>query len=323
MRGPERGSLKIGVLINPASSRNRSRLSDLDALLAQNRDLVVRRIQEPSEVAASIADMRARGTDVIAIAGGDGTIQLAFAALFNTQTSGNLPALAVLPGGTTNMIANDIGATQRPARELERLLRVNAEGRLRRTIVRRRLMALQSGPDAPPVYGLFFGAAAIVQGTIISRRSVDRIGFRDSAGPFTGILSLFGPMLLGRNPIKPVRAKVTLDGEVLPEASYLAILGTTMERLSMGLRPFWDHVGKPLKVTLVREHPRYLMRVIWSGIHGRGHPELTPENGYISRNVDRIEVELTEPVVMDGEFFAAEPGNKLVLTAGPIVEFVR
>jgi hypothetical protein len=26
---------------------------------------------------------------------------------------------------------------------------------------------------------------------------------------------------------------------------------------------------------------------------------------------------------MDGEFFAAEPGNKLVLTAGPIVEFVR
>src|SRR5262249_46349497 len=154
-----------------------------------------------------------------------------------------------------------------------------------RTIVRRRLMALHHGPHAAPAYGLFFGAAAVVQGTIISRRSVDRIGFRDSAGPFTGLLSLVGPMLVGRNPIRPVKAKVTLDGEVLPEASYLAIFGTTMERLSMGLRPFWDHVGKPLKITLVREHPRFLMRVLWHGINGRAHPELTPENGYISRNV--------------------------------------
>ena len=175
---------------------------------------------------------------------------------------------------------------------------------------------------AAPAYGLFFGAAGVVQGTLLSRRSVDRIGMRDSAGPLTGLLSLAGPMLLGRNPVRPVAARVVLDGETLPAARYLALAATTMHRLSLGIDPFWGTGPGAIKVTLVREHPRRLARVLWPALHGRRHPDLTPENGYISRNVDALEVEIAERVVLDGEFYQAEPGAPLSVTAGPALTFV-
>jgi len=123
--------------------------------------------------------------------------------------------------------------------------------------------------------------------------------------------------------VHPVAAAIRLDDDELPRAAYLAIIVSTMNRLSLGLQPFWDRKPAPLKVTLVREHPRHLLRAIWPALHGRPHAVLTPANGYTSRNVDRFEIELAQRAVMDGEFFEAAPGGRIVLRTGPLVTFVR
>ncbi len=312
--------LRLGVLVNPASSRNRAQANPLQAALARAPTVAVRIAETAQDTVPMVRDIVSRGVDILAVAGGDGTLQQVFSSVLGTAAPP--PMIAVLPGGTTNMIGRDVGASRSAAQQLDALAQAltRADGVLH--VHRRRLMALRTSAAAAPAYGLFFGAAGIVQGTLLSRRSVDRIGMRDSAGPLTGLLSLAGPMLLGRNPVRPVSARVRLDGEALPEARYLALAAATMHRLSLGIDPFWGRGDGPIKVTLVREHPRRLARVLWPALHGRPHRDLTPEHGYISRNVASLEIEIAEPVVLDGEFHQAAPGERLRIAAGPELAFV-
>jgi diacylglycerol kinase (ATP) len=314
---------RLAVLVNPLSSRSRAGMSRLEAVLERAPHVMVRYATNPIDSARALREILATPIDVLAACGGDGTLQLVFDSFFNEQRTHPLPLLAVLPGGTTNMIANDVGAKDVPAVGLERLLRAMTGGHLDGTRQTRRLIVLRTSPDARPAYGLFFGAAGVVQGTMISRRSVDRIGMRDWAGPVAGILSLLGPMLLGRNPIRPVAASFRFDGNALPDARYLAIGITTMDRLFLGIHPYWDTTDAPIKVTLIREHPRSLLRAIPPLLRGQAVPLLSPENGYITRNVSDVEIGITERTVLDGEFYDPVPGHPLRLSVGPEVTFVR
>src|SRR3546814_1330268 len=55
----------------------------------------------------------ADGVDVVAVAGGDGTVQAVLTALYGRRPFRRPPLLAVLPRGTTNMTAADIGLPRR------------------------------------------------------------------------------------------------------------------------------------------------------------------------------------------------------------------
>lgn len=317
---PARG-LRMGVIVNPASSRNRAHAAALQAAISRCPATIVRAAPTAQDTAHMIREMLATGIDVLAVAGGDGTLQQAFATLLAKPTC-PLPMIAVLPGGTTNMIGQDVGARHAAAAQLDALTQGMAQPGATLRLHRRRLMALQTSATAAAAYGLFLGAAGIVQGTLLSRRSVDRIGMRDSAGPLTGLLSLVGPMLLGRNPVRAVDATVYLDGTALPYNRYLVLAASTLQRLSLGINPFWGTGPGPIRATLVREHPHRLARVLWPALRGRPHPDLTSDNGYVSRNVTEIEIEIGERVVLDGEFHQAAAGDRLRVSAGPELVFV-
>ena len=60
---------------------------------------------------------------VLAINGGDGTVQAALTEIYNGgHFEGEPPPVAVLPSGKTNLIAIDLGARGDPIEALERLI---------------------------------------------------------------------------------------------------------------------------------------------------------------------------------------------------------
>lgn len=314
---------RIGVLVNARIGRNRDRTAGLRALLAERPDVARVETAAAEDTLPALRRLAADGVDVLAVAGGDGTLQGVFGAILDAAAFPAPPLLAVLPGGTTNMIAHDLGIGRGAAPELRRLLDLAASGGLDAAAASRTLIRLRHGEAAASsAYGLFFGAAGIVQGTLISRGSVDRAGLRNAAGPVAGLLSLLGPLLLGRNPIHAVPAALRLDGEMLAPAEYLALVASTMDKLSLGLVPFWGKGPGAIRFTAVRRDPRRLWRALWPALRGRDHPLLRPENGYLSRNADRIEVAMAARAVLDGEFYEAGPGAPLVLERGPALRFV-
>src|SRR4029453_19252674 len=82
------------------------------------------------------------------------------------------PLLAVLSAGTTSMIAGDVGVRGGRAGGLRRLLSWARSPDTNSHLVERSVVRLPHLPPAPPLFGTFFGTAAIEQGI---RFCLDRV----------------------------------------------------------------------------------------------------------------------------------------------------
>jgi YegS/Rv2252/BmrU family lipid kinase len=136
---------KRGILIfNPIAGRPASRLADAvamqHALSARGIDIVPRPTRGPDDATLIAAEAVADGADLVVCYGGDGTINEVVQALARSQTS-----LAVWPGGTSNVIARELGMPF----DLAGLANVIAEGRTMRVALGRASKGVEL-PDAEP-----------------------------------------------------------------------------------------------------------------------------------------------------------------------------
>jgi len=317
------GQYRLGVIVNARSGRNRAGTTALDAMLAQHPHIPVERPAAPDATAAALATLAARGVNLLAICGGDGTVQQVLNVILEPGSPfAELPLLAVLPGGTTNMIAHDINEANRPAAVLEKILG-HLSGELSGDAIAERPVMRLTGGDAPaPAYGLFFGAAGIHEATMQNRGSVDAVGLRDGFGPGLRLLAVLFKIAIGRDPFAAVPMRIAIDGRPYGEKPCVAILGTTMNKLSLGLMPFWGSGPGRLRLTMVFEGSRSIIRAIRLALAGRPHPLLMPANGYDSLNADRIELGFEGGCVLDGESFHATPDRPIVLETGGILRFL-
>lgn len=305
---------KLGVLINAQSGRNRAGTQALDALLRSRPEIAVQRPTRADETAAALAALAARDVALLAICGGDGTVQQVLNVLLSPQTPfAQMPLLAILPGGTTNMIAHDLNESGRPARVLEALLRHVDAGTIQSRIVRRPVIRLTGGDAKAPAHGFFFGSAGIYDATLQNRDSVDRVGLRDGFGPGLRFLAVLAKIATGRDPFVPVPMAIAVDGMAYGEKPVVALLVSSLEKLSLGFVPFWGEGPGTLRMTLVTSHSRALLRAIWLALRSRPHRLLRPENGYDSLNAERIELAFEGGCVLDGETFHASRTQPIVL----------
>jgi diacylglycerol kinase (ATP) len=97
----------LRLLVNPAADRGRG-ARDLDRVAARLRDagFTVEAVmtRDPEEAADLSRSAAAAGTDVLVVAGGDGTIHLCLQALAGSDTT-----LGILPTGTGNDVARSLG----------------------------------------------------------------------------------------------------------------------------------------------------------------------------------------------------------------------
>jgi len=315
---------RLGVLINRFGGRDRRVLRRLRAALAEAGDRVVVRESESARRCGGALDaLLAEDVVAIAVAGGDGTLHHAITYLLNRAPGAPLPPLAILPTGTTNVAAHDIGANMSPAGELGALLARIHHDSLPSGIVVRHSMAVWIGDAVAPRYGLMGGGAGIYQGTVLIRRHLRRWGARGALGPIAGMTRMIGPLLIGRNPITPIGAGIRTNATALPPAHYLLILLSTLHSLSPGVAPFWGAGLGALRLTLVREAPQRFARAIWSALRGRPGALTTPENGYISLNADDIEIRMNGGFVLDGEILELREDQPVRVSAGPELAFLR
>jgi diacylglycerol kinase (ATP) len=116
---------KVAVVVNPISGsgpRDRALAEFTSALEAAGCTVRVRPTRGPGDGAVIAREESAAGTDVVVAAGGDGTVNDVATGL--ASMGGAAAALAILPRGTSNLVARDLGLPFR-ARDNARLV---AEG---------------------------------------------------------------------------------------------------------------------------------------------------------------------------------------------------
>lgn len=104
----------------------------------------------------------------------------------------------------------------------------------------------------------------------------------------------------------------------MPEQDYWLVLASSLERLFLGLRPYWGPRHGAFFFSALRARPAHALRTLPSLFWGRAGALATPANGYYSQKADEVLLEVDGPITLDGEIYQAsrERGAVRVSTGG-------
>jgi diacylglycerol kinase family enzyme len=325
---PNKTRVRIALLSNPKSTGNVAQLPRIREYCADHPDVFhyeVEHADQIGEAMKSIARVRPR---VLAINGGDGTVQAALTELTNVGHFGNnMPPVAVLPSGKTNLIALDLGARGDPVATLERLIELARSDRLAEFTVARELIALRRpGGEERPVIGMFLGGAGLADTMVYCREKIYPLGLPNSVAHGITAVAAMAKQLFGikANFLPPDSKPLSVfmseqERRITGRFSLLAV--TTLEKLLLSTN-MGVHREGTLKLLAIEEQPESVMSALVAKICGKLGRK--PVRGVHFEEADEITIEAeSSDVILDGEMFRAESGRPIQLRTAPPLAFVK
>jgi diacylglycerol kinase (ATP) len=221
------------VFVNPRSRANRR-----DPRLA---DRFARTLGDSGRVIApgSLEDLMVRAKelaqhppDVIGIHGGDGTLHRTVAALiqaFGSAGDRPLPPIAILAGGTMNVVARSLGIRAKPERLLAGLVKGKAAGQAPELIVRR---CLKVGGT----FGFVFGNGLMAN---FLEEYYAKGGYGASRAVWILTRTLLSALVWGgyaRRIFRRFRGRVTVEGQALPWKALTGVCAATVREVGLGFK---------------------------------------------------------------------------------------
>lgn len=317
--------MRIGLISNPRSQRNKRRMPAMREVAAGQRDLLHVEIDDMHAIAGVLSEFARHEVGLLVVSGGDGTVQKVLTDLLNGDDFGLPPSIAVLPSGMTNLIAADVGLSGDPAQSLARICRVLANGQAGETL-ERPVLSLWRTPTESPIHGMFLGTAAFYHGIMLARRKVHPLGAKHRLAAALAIgLGLFR-LVTGWGAADTLRRAermtIALDQPSAAPRDYLLFMATTLERLFLGLMPFWGEGQGCLRYTTVDHPPRRLWRALLPAVCGRPRSWMAAY-GYHSGRAGECRLSLSCPLIFDGEVITPQPATPVVLRGDRHVAFWR
>lgn len=318
--------MRVGLISNLRSQRNKRGIAPLREAVAGRDGVLHRELNGIDGLAQALEDFAAAEVDLIAVNGGDGTVQATASILINERPFAEAPPLAVLSGGMTNMIAEDVGRRGKPAANLRRLLRVLEDESWRSGLVERPMVGMRLTPQVPAIYGTFFGTSAIYRAILYTRQAIHPMKLESNlAAGFTLARLLLGRTFGGGSTERILRGEeiaVRFGDGTEDNGRHLLSLVTGMERLILRSRPFWGQEGGALHYTRIADPAPRLLRNGCRLLYGGAERDLQPEATYFSRKADSMTFNLSEAFTLDGELFTPEPGVPVALSGDKTITFL-
>ena len=318
----------VALLSNPRSTGNRSQLPRVREFCAAHPDIFHYEVEDVAQIGEAIRTIAMVSPRVVAINGGDGTVQAALTELYSGgHFGGSPPPVAVLPNGKTNLIALDLGAEGDPIKALQRVLDLVQAGELGDHVIQRQLIALDSGGDARPVLGMFLGGAYLADVMLYCRNRIYPLGLPNGISHFlAAVLGLFAIIFGvggGRLPPKPEPMTVSLIRQGEFKGKFSLLIVTTLEKLLLSIRTSDSHGSNGhMKLLATDSNVGALFRMLGATWRGTlGQKQLA---GVHFQQGDEIRIEGERSnVILDGEIFEAKNGMPIILTSTRPVPFLR
>lgn len=289
----------IAVFVNPRSRSNR-RDPGLAARLGRavdgaGRIIATRTLEELDQAARLLAEAPPQ---VIAVHGGDGTLHVALTALLRAFGDRPLPPLALLGGGTMNVVASSLQIRARAIPFLRQLSATLRAGRAPVTIPRR---CLQVGDR----FGFVFGNG------VLANFLVEYYGGEHGYGPARALYLMFrlfcsaiirGPFM--RRVFRRFRGRVVVDGQGLEFPDLAAVGAGTVREVGLGFKLYHRADDDPDRFGVLAIHSGALALVsdLWAVRAGRG---IAPVRAF-SAVAAHLEIDAEEngsPYTIDGDLY--------------------
>ncbi|MGL3823049.1 diacylglycerol/lipid kinase family protein [Sphingopyxis sp. R3-92] len=317
----------VALLSNPHSTGNRALLPQVREYCAAHPDIFHYEVEDVDQIGEAIRTIAMVSPRIIAINGGDGTVQAALTELYSGgHFGGSPPPVAVLPNGKTNLIALDLGAVGDPIKALKRVVELVDSGGLEDHVIQRQLIALDSG-GTRPVLGMFLGGAYLADVMLYCRNRIYPLGLPNGLSHFlAAVLGLFAIIFGiggGRLPPKPEPMTVSLIRQGVLKGKFSLLIVTTLEKLLLSIRTS-DGGGTNghMKLLATDSNVGAVFRMLsatWRGTLGQNQLD-----GVHFQQGDEIRIEGERSnVILDGEIFQAKNGMPIILTSTQPVPFLR
>jgi diacylglycerol kinase (ATP) len=306
----------VAVFVNPGSRANRRDpgCADRFAKILGAHGTVV---APPSlaELAEAARRAAAQAPQTIAIHGGDGTLHRTLSALIAAFAPRPLPPLAILPGGTMNVVASSLGIRARPEAVLAELAAHAEQGTSPATLSRR---CLHVGDD----YGFIFGNGLLAnfleeyyaRGSYGASRAVWII--------FRILLSLVTTRRYARRVFRRFRGRVHVDGRPLTRTRLTSIGAATVTEVGFRFKLYHRADDNPERMGALAIHggPLSLVLDVLDVRLGRGLSPRRAESFVASRLF--IEPEAAESTyTLDGDLYVAR--GPFAVELGPPLRIIK
>jgi diacylglycerol kinase (ATP) len=315
--------MKRGLIVNPQSGKASGKGLELASLLKSEAHVIIRILHDFSELDAYLDEMAHAEVSDLFVSSGDGTVQAIQTQIAECCAPAFFPRLVLLPHGTTNMTAADLGFRNRNIKVQADFI-ANREPRLLR---QRPTLRVANPKDGKVRHGMFLGTGAVWQATLFCQEAIHRVGLKGDFATFATLAaaiarSVFSPA----KPDDPTRIDRPYEigfsrvGEPAIMDRQLLLLATTLDKLILGTRPFWGGKTGPIRLSTIPYPVPSIARWLLPLMYG-GEDRTVPE-GARSFSGTAFAIETRTPFVIDGEFFEAPTEGPLRLETGPEFTYV-
>ncbi len=308
----------VGVIYNPRSHGNQG--ADFDCGITPQ--VHIAQPGDRSQLPEALADLAARGIDLLVINGGDGTVRDVLtcgASIFGDDW----PAIAVLPKGKTNALTVDLGVPGDWS--LQHAIDAFENGGR----VHRRPIAVTSKNEeaGSQVLGFILGAGAFTTATK-SGQAAHKLGAFNSMA--VGVTTAWGVVqwfFASRTnswrrgsrmtiALGPQEAPMEHSGTGDPAWRQL-LFSSTLETMPAGIKPFGP-LRKGLKLVALDQIARRSAFLIPAVLRGKT-PARLRERGIHQLTTPQYTLNIEDQFILDGEAF---PPGEYRIGQGPELEFV-
>lgn len=308
--------MAVVVFVNPGSRANRR-----DPGCAERFARILGetgRVTEPVGLAA-LADEAKRvareSPSVIAIHGGDGTLHRTLSALVNAYSDKPLPPIAILPGGTMNVVVSSLNIRSDPENILAELAARQRDGSRLATVRRRCLRVGRS-------YGFVFGNGLLAN-------FLEEYYARGSYGSWRAVWMafriLFSSIVRGRyvrHIFRRFRGVVRVDGQALPYTELTGLGAGAVTEIGFRFKLHHRADEDPERMGGLAIHcgPWFLFMNVPAVLCGRG---VSPKRA-LSFVAQKVVIEPDAPEMtytLDGDMYKSQ--GPLIVEMGPPLEIVK
>ncbi|GAA4744750.1 diacylglycerol kinase family protein [Modestobacter marinus] len=238
------GGMRALLVANPAATTTTRKVRDvLVRALSSELDLELAETAHRGHARELAAQATADGIDLVVTLGGDGTVNEAANGLLTAGPGPDVPMLAVVPGGSTNVFARALGRSRDPVEATGEILDSLRAGRTRLVSLgtaqartdeaRTGEQGTAEGWTTPRWF--VFAAGMGFDADVISRVEAQRARGRRSTGSLY-IGAGVNAFLLGRDRRRP---PITLEasGEAPVDGLFLALVSNVSPWTYLGARP--------------------------------------------------------------------------------------
>ncbi len=313
----------VGLILNPTSGRCKMHLAEINDIIDGCAQIHGAIQDEESKMPIALEGFANMPVDILAICGGDGTVSRVLSYLMNDRPFDRLPMIVILPGGTANMTAGDVGFKGTVVSTLSRLVNWLDRRSGKASLARRSILRVEPAPGERAHYGMFFGAGAIVQGIEYTNENIHSRGLKNESSLGMGLVrSIYGIVTQDSRFVKPTQMNIANGIKEGSERDVGLLLMTSLNRLFLNLRPYWGNDNEHfLHQTIIRFPAGRFLRNLPGILRGRPGKKLLADDDYQSENVSESRLLFDGSFTLDGEIIPAnrDRGEVRITDGGRLV----